>query len=345
MRRGTGTPGSGWFSTSMSTTLKFDRDSELFGRYYLADVEVARDIAERFILFLGDDEVEFLADDALQFAYGGVTAMQDAWLEAQKKKRRHRRAAEAAARRKDDEPRSVDLDDAGRGATSPCLRVRRRPQTASASGSPHPPDPVARPPGPGRQSSTGPTPAPDNGNVPREAREPPAVPTTSGKSRIRPCDGKRRGRRPGREDKPDPATFEDMVRGRVRRKQSSMNLVPEEAFADPSRANISQRSTRSSVEDTSWPPGDGKSVPRPARRPPRDNRAAERHYAPGSRPEPPPIIARRPAEEDAAKAAIEPDPESRPAQATQPKESTWHRRSRTHFSRGAARVGRLRRAS
>ena len=73
--------------------LEIRRDSELFGRYYLADVEVARDIAERFILFLGDDEVEFLADDALQFAYGGVTAMQDAWLEAQKKKRRHRRAA------------------------------------------------------------------------------------------------------------------------------------------------------------------------------------------------------------------------------------------------------------
>ncbi len=84
--------------------LEFRRDSELIGRYYLAEVEVARDIAERFILFLGDDEVEFLADDALQFAYGGVAAMQDGWLAAQKKKRRHRRAAEAAARRKDDEP-------------------------------------------------------------------------------------------------------------------------------------------------------------------------------------------------------------------------------------------------
>jgi hypothetical protein len=84
--------------------LEIRRDSELIGRYYLADVEVARDIAERFILFLGDDEVEFLADDALQFAYGGVTAMQDGWLSAQKRKRRHRRAAEDAARRKDGEP-------------------------------------------------------------------------------------------------------------------------------------------------------------------------------------------------------------------------------------------------
>ena len=90
--------------------LEIRRDSELIGRYYLADVEVARDIAERFILFLGEDEVEFLADDALQFAYGGVTAMQDAWLEAQKKKRRHRRAAEAAARRKDDDPR-IELEE------------------------------------------------------------------------------------------------------------------------------------------------------------------------------------------------------------------------------------------
>lgn len=84
--------------------LEIRRDSELIGRYYLAEVEVARDIAERFILFLGDDEVEFLADDALQFAYGGVTAMQDGWLSAQKRKRRHRRAAEDAARRKDGEP-------------------------------------------------------------------------------------------------------------------------------------------------------------------------------------------------------------------------------------------------
>ncbi len=81
--------------------LEIKRDSELIGRYYLADVEVARDIAERFILFLGDDEIEFLADDALQFAYGGVTAMQEGWLAAQKRKRRHRRAAEDAARRKD----------------------------------------------------------------------------------------------------------------------------------------------------------------------------------------------------------------------------------------------------
>jgi hypothetical protein len=89
--------------------LEIRRDSELIGRYYLADVEVARDIAERFILFLGDDEVEFLADDALQFAYGGVTAMQDGWLSAQKRKRRHRKAAEDSARRKDGEP-PMDLD-------------------------------------------------------------------------------------------------------------------------------------------------------------------------------------------------------------------------------------------
>ncbi|HKX76291.1 MAG TPA: hypothetical protein VJR05_12975 [Acidimicrobiia bacterium] len=78
-------------------------DGDLIGRYYLADVEVARDIAERFILFLGDDEMEFLADDALQFAYDGVAAMQEAWLAAQKKKRRHRRAAAESARRKEEE--------------------------------------------------------------------------------------------------------------------------------------------------------------------------------------------------------------------------------------------------
>jgi hypothetical protein len=109
--------------------LEIRRDSELIGRYYLADVEVARDIAERFILFLGDDEVEFLADDALQFAYGGVTAMQDGWLSAQKRKRRHRRAAEDAARRKDGEPpmemevpvaRSLHVSD------SDTIRSRRR---------------------------------------------------------------------------------------------------------------------------------------------------------------------------------------------------------------------------
>ena len=135
--------------------LEFRRDSELIGRYYLADVEVARDIGERFILFLGDDEVEFLADDALQFAYGGVTAMQDAWLAAQKKKRRHRRAAEAAARKKDEEPireletvsRPVHVSD------SDTLRSRRLqagskpPQTASGRLTPglRPAAPVDKP--------------------------------------------------------------------------------------------------------------------------------------------------------------------------------------------------------
>ena len=120
--------------------LEIRRDSELIGRYYLADVEVARDIAERFILFLGDDEVEFLADDALQFAYGGVTAMQDGWLSAQKRKRRHRRAADDAARRKDGEPpmemevpvaRSLHVSD------SDTIRSRRRQAGAKS------PEPVA----------------------------------------------------------------------------------------------------------------------------------------------------------------------------------------------------------
>ncbi|HEY7564053.1 MAG TPA: hypothetical protein VIA81_03935 [Acidimicrobiia bacterium] len=87
--------------------LEIVRGSELVGRWYLADVEVVRDIAEKFVLFLGDEEMEFLAEDALQFAYDGVSAMQNAWLRAQKKKRRHRRAAADAARRKD-ETTSID---------------------------------------------------------------------------------------------------------------------------------------------------------------------------------------------------------------------------------------------
>jgi hypothetical protein len=90
--------------------LQIQRGSDLMGRWYLADVEVVRDIAERFTLFLGDDEMEFLADDALVFAYEGVTRMQEGWVKAQKKKRRHRRAAAEAARRKDetpDEPETV----------------------------------------------------------------------------------------------------------------------------------------------------------------------------------------------------------------------------------------------
>jgi hypothetical protein len=130
--------------------LEIRRDSDLIGRYYLADVEVARDIAERFILFLGDDEVEFLADDALQFAYEGVTAMQDGWLAAQKKRRRNRRAADDSARRKDGEPpleveatftRPLQVSD------SDPIRTRRRqtgnrpPQPAA----PEPPSPTVKP--------------------------------------------------------------------------------------------------------------------------------------------------------------------------------------------------------
>jgi hypothetical protein len=86
--------------------LEIRADDDLIGRYYLADVEVARDIAERFILFLNDGEMEFLADDALKFAYDGVAEMQEAWLVAQKKRRRHRKAAVQSARRKDREPAS-----------------------------------------------------------------------------------------------------------------------------------------------------------------------------------------------------------------------------------------------
>jgi len=115
--------------------LEIRRDSELIGRYYLADVEVARDIAERFILFLGDDEMEFLADDALYFAYEGVTAMQTGWLTAQKRKRRHRRAAEDAARRKDGEaPIEADTT-VGRPlnvSDSDTIRARRRQASVAA---------------------------------------------------------------------------------------------------------------------------------------------------------------------------------------------------------------------
>ncbi|HJQ95688.1 MAG TPA: hypothetical protein VJ935_08300 [Acidimicrobiia bacterium] len=84
--------------------LEILRGSDLMGRWYLADVEVKREIAERFTLFLGDDEMEFLADDALVFAYEGVTRMQQGWVNAKKRKRRHRRAAADAARRKDEAP-------------------------------------------------------------------------------------------------------------------------------------------------------------------------------------------------------------------------------------------------
>ena len=44
--------------------LQIRRGPDLMGRWYLAEVEVVRDVAERFKLFLGDDEMEFLADDA-----------------------------------------------------------------------------------------------------------------------------------------------------------------------------------------------------------------------------------------------------------------------------------------
>ncbi len=84
--------------------LEILRGTDMMGRWYLADVEVKREIAERFTLFLGDDEMEFLADDALVFAYEGVTRMQLGWVDAKKRKRRHRRAAADAARRKDEAP-------------------------------------------------------------------------------------------------------------------------------------------------------------------------------------------------------------------------------------------------
>jgi len=68
------------------------RGDELLGRWFLADVEVDRVGGSIFKLYLGEDEAEFVAQDALQFAYEGVTAMQEAWLRL-KKGNRHRRAA------------------------------------------------------------------------------------------------------------------------------------------------------------------------------------------------------------------------------------------------------------
>jgi len=53
-------------------------------------------------------EMEFLADDALVFAYEGVTRMQQGWVNAKKRKRRHRRAAADAARRKDETPQEPE---------------------------------------------------------------------------------------------------------------------------------------------------------------------------------------------------------------------------------------------
>ncbi|HEU4751373.1 MAG TPA: hypothetical protein VFT54_09960 [Acidimicrobiia bacterium] len=106
--------------------LEIRAEDDLIGRYYLADVEVARDIAERFILFLNDGEMEFLADDALKFAYDGVAAMQEAWLIAQKKRRRHRKAAVQSARRKDREPASEPEPVAARVAEDPLRPQRSR---------------------------------------------------------------------------------------------------------------------------------------------------------------------------------------------------------------------------
>ena len=135
--------------------LEIRRDAELIGRYYLADVEVARDVAERFILFLGEDEVEFMADDTLQFAYDGVTAMQDAWLAAQKKKRRHRRAAEAAARRKDDQPQRDAPVVAAPTHVSESDTIRSRRQAATQSPASSRPAAAGRPAPVTGQSDTG----------------------------------------------------------------------------------------------------------------------------------------------------------------------------------------------
>lgn len=110
--------------------LEILRDHDLVGRWYLADVEVRRDIAERFVLFLGDEEMEFLADDALQFAYDGVTAMQNAWLRAQKKKRKHRKAAADAARRKDETPAPAAK---GEQPVSEPVRATRQTRPAASS--------------------------------------------------------------------------------------------------------------------------------------------------------------------------------------------------------------------
>jgi hypothetical protein len=91
----------------------------LLGRWYLADVEVERLGGEHFILYLGDEQAEFVAEDALQFAYEGVTAMQEAWLRLKKGGRRQRRAAELVALRKDRGTAPDSVDEAVRTVEPP----------------------------------------------------------------------------------------------------------------------------------------------------------------------------------------------------------------------------------
>jgi hypothetical protein len=106
--------------------LEIKSGEDLLGRWFLADVEVDRVAGSTFKLYLGDDEAEFVAEDALKFAYEGVTAMQEAWVRLRKGRRRHMKAAASKVGKVDRDreiPAPVSYANAKRSAAAPAKRT------------------------------------------------------------------------------------------------------------------------------------------------------------------------------------------------------------------------------
>lgn len=75
--------------------LELHSNGEMLGRWRLDDVSVERVVSNEFNLIFDDERLLFLADDALAFAYEGLTTIEQVSAKLRKKRRRSRGAGDS----------------------------------------------------------------------------------------------------------------------------------------------------------------------------------------------------------------------------------------------------------
>ena len=161
-------------------------DGESLGRWSLFDVHASRLVSAAFSVSLAGDEITFIADEPVDFAYKGVDHMAESWARYKAMTLPRRMIAVGRSRRGTHPSRVAELREAML-ANLEAQRVADRtreaedPETVaspvSAPPPPPPPPPPSSPPPPSEQPTVAPPPAPAiDDEVAREVRPVPIRP-------------------------------------------------------------------------------------------------------------------------------------------------------------------------
>ena len=119
--------------------LELHSNGEMLGRWRLDDVSVERVVSNEFNLIFDDERLLFLADDALAFAYEGLTTIEQVSAKLRKKRRRSRGAGDSMRgllRRL-----GADRSDGAQAPTAPPQESAEEPGEEPALTGPPPPAP------------------------------------------------------------------------------------------------------------------------------------------------------------------------------------------------------------